>query len=62
MRNNTLIEKQLIGRNWLAFKRVTWVDLRNIFVLILPIRSLLVKFSNGELKYIQVHHREAVST
>ena len=62
MKNNTLIEKLLIGRNWLTLKRLTWVDLRNIFGLIWPIRNLLIKFSNGELKYIQVQHREDFST
>ena len=62
MKNNTLIEKLFIRRNWRALKGLRWFDIRNLLGLILPLRNLLVQDRNGEWNYIEVLHREDFST
>lgn len=62
MKNNTLIEKLLISRNWLALRRLRWFDLRNLCGLIVPIKNLLIKDRNGDWMCIDVINREDFST
>lgn len=62
MKNNNLIEKLLIRRNWLALKGLRWFDVRNLFGLFLPMRYIIIKNRNAKWEFIEVCHKEDFST
>ena len=62
MKNNTVIGKLLILRNWKALPSIKWYDVRNLMGMFLPISKIYVKDVDSRWMSIKTSNREDFST